>query len=248
MLRIRFCRVILSTSLLATLSGQAAVPDAFAPPEPRSDTADIDLDGLPDILEMRLGTDRWLTDTDGDGFSDGEEIGPDPDSPVDSDGDRRINALDVDDDGDGIPTILEAKQDSDADGLMDYLDLDADGDGKTDHDEAGLSGQDRDQDGIDDVFDSDLSAYDDDNGDGIDGNHLLPDRDRDGIPDIRDGNDHDGAAGDLDGDGLSNAEEQALGSDPLKADTDGDRVPDPLELGNSLEGLLDSDADGIPNL
>ena len=39
-----------------------------------------------------------------DGLLDGVELGPDPSHPVDTDGDGIIDALDQDDDGDGIPT------------------------------------------------------------------------------------------------------------------------------------------------
>ena len=35
---------------------------------------DSDHDGIPDVLEIELGTDPWLLDTDGDGFDDGFEV------------------------------------------------------------------------------------------------------------------------------------------------------------------------------
>ncbi|AKT39590.1 DNRLRE domain-containing protein [Chondromyces crocatus] len=44
---------------------------------------------------------------------------------------------------------------------------------------------------------------------------------------------------DTDGDGLSDADEIALGLDPFNADADGDGIPDPIDL--------DLDNDGIPN-
>ena len=41
----------------------------------RSDgTLDSDRDGIPDVLEIELGTDHWLLDSDGDGFDDGFEV------------------------------------------------------------------------------------------------------------------------------------------------------------------------------
>lgn len=46
----------------------------FVPFTGNSSVADLDEDGLDDTLEMRLGTDPLLTDTDGDGYSDGLEV------------------------------------------------------------------------------------------------------------------------------------------------------------------------------
>ncbi len=208
---------------------------------------DSDFDGLPDEIERRLGTNSWLTDTDGDGLSDLLEVGDEPMKPLDSDNDRMINALDIDDDNDGVPTVVESKQDSDGDGILDYLDLDTDGDGIPDSLEAGISGLDADNDGLDDDFDVDQSGGEDINGDGIDGHRLMPDNDGDGIPDISDALDNDGDSGDLDKDGLSNYLEEQLGSDPSLADSDRDGVPDTLEIGADAEPL-DTDGDGQPDI
>jgi heat shock protein beta len=210
------------------------------------DPADTDFDGLPDVTEALLGTDPWLADTDGDGLSDLLEVGDDTARPLDSDQDRRINALDIDDDNDGIPTVIEAKQDSDRDGVPDYLDADSDGDGLPDGDEAGISGFDSDHDGLDDTFDADNDKAEDDNGDGINDHRSLPDGDGDGVPDVRDVTD-DGISGDLDGDGLSNGLEQQLGSSAVSADSDGDGVPDALEAGAGPD-IPDTDEDGQPDI
>ncbi|MFA7368854.1 MAG: choice-of-anchor Q domain-containing protein, partial [Kiritimatiellales bacterium] len=48
--------------------------------------------------------------------------------------------------------------------------------------------------------------------------------------------------GDADGDGLSNAEELLLGTDPLNPDTDGDTMPDGWEVANGFDPLNSSDA------
>ncbi len=64
------------------------------------------------------------------------------------------------------------------------------------------------------------------------------DSDGDGIPDSEE---------DHDSDGLTNLEEQAYGTDPLRADTDGDGLSDDSELRLGTDPLnLDSDGDGIP--
>lgn len=130
--------------------------------------ADFDQDGLPDSLELTLKTDPALADTDGDGLADGVEIGKDHSHPLNSNQDSIIDALDADDDGDQLPTVLESKNDTDQDGLADYLDTDSDKDGKSDTEEAGLTYLDSDQDGLDNLFDADVTQGKDQNGDGID--------------------------------------------------------------------------------
>ena len=71
---------------------------------------DDDGDGLLGGLESRLGTDPTNPDTDGDGINDGEEVGDDPENPLDEDDDGIIDALDS--------NVL----DSDEDGVVDQLD------------------------------------------------------------------------------------------------------------------------------
>ncbi|MEH6455673.1 MAG: hypothetical protein V7749_05090, partial [Cocleimonas sp.] len=132
------------------------------------------------------GTESYLSDTDGDTVKDAEEIGKNQDKPLDSDNDGVIDALDYDDDNDGLPTYLESKQDSDKDGQLDYLDMDSDNDGITDGEEAGFLNQDINLDGIDDAFDIGREGAVDNNGDGIDDNFKLPDHNADGIPDYLD--------------------------------------------------------------
>ncbi len=59
---------------------------------------------------------------------------------------------------------------------------------------------------------------------------------------------------DLDDDGLTGAEEAALGTDPTSADTDGDGLPDAYEAAHGLDPLdpadadRDADGDGLTNL
>ena len=146
---------------------------------------DWDNDGLSDKVEERIGSLVYLSDTDGDGISDKEEVG-NVEKPRDTDNDGRIDVLDIDDDGDGIPTVIEKSVDSDKDGTPDYLDTDSDGDGLADGFEVRLTGNDRNHDGIDDLFDVALTKGVDANGDGIDDNISLVDSNKNGIPDIVD--------------------------------------------------------------
>lgn len=87
------------------------------------------------------------------------------------------------------------------------------------------------------------------------------DSDGDGIPDVieiadPDLNEHDPAdgSGDFDSDGLTNAQEYALGTDLRNADTDGDGMPDGYEVANGLnplnadDQLGDPDGDRVPNI
>jgi len=151
-----------------------------------SNLSDEDADGVPDYWEKQIGSEILLGDTDGDGVSDGLEVGLKKKEIFDHDHDGRPDILDEDDDGDGIPTILEGTSDVDQDGLANYLDLDSDGDGISDRDEAGLTLGDADRDRIDDKFDVDFTKGRDDNGDGIDDKVVLSDANKNGVADFLD--------------------------------------------------------------
>ncbi|PIE19976.1 MAG: hypothetical protein CSA66_01835, partial [Proteobacteria bacterium] len=174
------------------VDGAEVLVDGTDPLDPSDDaTADADGDGLTNSEEWRLGTDPRSVDSDGDTLDDLLEVGEDPLTPADWDGDGRIDALDVDSDGDGLPDRVEAGDadprtapvDSDGDGAPDYLDLDSDGDTlpdaleeQGDADADGIPDADADGDGLPNRLDSDSDA------DGLlDREEGLVDVDADGI-------------------------------------------------------------------
>ncbi len=120
---------------------------------------DADNDGLTDSLEKILGTNPKKRDSDDDKVSDAIEIGMDTSKPQDSDHDGLIDALDPDDDNDGILSRDEdvnkdsspINDDTDNDGVPNYLDANDDGDNKLTIAEGALN--DTDKDGIPDYLD-----------------------------------------------------------------------------------------------
>ena len=248
---------------------------------------DSDGDGLSDQYELKIGTETYLADTDGDGIEDGIEVGTDLKNPLNSDGDKRIDALDHDDDNDGLPTILENQavkfSDIDKDGLNNHLDSDSDNDGILDGIEAGVLNKDTNLDGIDDAFDVEHIGGSDNNGDGISDDLKLPDQNKDGLADYLDSktsiplnvaksqntpnlenklttNPTTKVAKsekkqvvikkivinrytDTDNDGLLDSQEEILGTNPLKRDSDGDSVSDAIEIGMDINEPQDSDHD-----
>ena len=192
-----------------------------------TDVTDSDSDGLPDELELRFGSEIMLSDTDGDGVPDGIEVGHNYYTPLDTDGDGRLNLLDEDDDGDGIPSIIEGTDDTDGDGVANFLDQDSDADGISDRHEAGLSLLDADADRVDDKFDADITGGEDANGDGIDDSAVLADIDQNGVADFLE------------------KTTSALAKLVLSDDSDNDGIPDIAEIGQDINHPQDSDRDGI---
>jgi cysteine-rich repeat protein len=232
------------------------------------DDADSDDDGLSDLDEVRgLGvlaafgpTNPANADTDGDGLADGVEVGvtvPLPDT----------NAALFRADGDPTTTSDPNDDDIDDDGLLDGTE-DADRDGRRDANETGIRNPDTDADGILDGTefglalpqgsDTLLASFRADLDPASTTDPLVVDTDAGGIPDgVEDANRNgrvdvgekdptNPTDDDSDGDGVTDADEIAAGTDPNDADSDGDGLTDGEEeaLGTDPNNA-DSDSDGL---
>jgi parallel beta-helix repeat protein len=230
-------------------------------------SGDFDNDGILDRGEYLAGLNPKNADQDGDGLTDGTQevivYNTDPRS-VDTDGDRLADGYD----GFVSTNVYTAGIDVDLDGFVDgELDAgtetsptlaDTDGDGMNDGWEhryglnPNVPGGSGDGDG-DDLTDIEESQ-----------NNTNPsnrDTDGDGMWDgweVHNGlnplvDDH---LLDPDSDGLTNFQEFGLGTNPKNRDSDSDSMPDGWEYTyrptlnptNSVDGLLDSDIDGLNNL
>jgi hypothetical protein len=187
-----------------------------------------------------------------------------------------------DDDGDGLPNMLEGDDtvDTDGDGIADRDDTDSDNDGISDLVELNLDLTDTDNDGIIDAIDADIgndgivdTGLTDDNLDGVndamdelaewlvafastdqDGDGLLNmidlDADNDGLFDVAEA-----GLGDQDGDALLDDGVDILTDVIQLPDSDGDTLPDYLDVRNNgvdtdfsnsnLPSDLDGDLDGV---
>ncbi len=182
---------------------------------------DSDGDRLPDAEEVALGTDPTDADSDDDGVLDGLE----PNLVADSDGDGLINPLDPDSDDDGLFDGTELGVTQPGPGT-----LVARGNFVPDLDPATRTNPlaaDSDGGGVRD-------GSEDPNGNGrVDAGELDPrNRDDDATP-----------PPDSDGDGLSDAQEMALGTAPMDGDSDDDGVLD----GDEPNPASDTDRDGLRN-
>jgi outer membrane protein OmpA-like peptidoglycan-associated protein len=249
-----------------TVVQQATIPDIPKKPTltdsvPSIRIIDTDSDGLSDEEENKIGTDILLSDTDGDSIPDNEEVGANLFNPLDTDKDGIIDALDLDDDNDGISTLLEEQigtssllADTDDDGLKDIDEIGENTDKPLDTDGDGIINA-LDTDDDDDTLETATELL-------LGTNPLLADSDGDGLSDSDEigdlmdkplDTDTDGTIDaldtkndlDQDGDGLSDALEAQLNTDPTKTDTDGDGISDAKEVGVNTEQPLDSDMDGV---
>ncbi|MHC4391253.1 MAG: hypothetical protein ACYS22_08035, partial [Planctomycetota bacterium] len=212
---------------------------------------DTDCDTIPDEEEIEKGSNPCDADTDDDGVSDGIE-----------------GAIDLD-----PTTAADPYGDFDGDGAMNVLDPDSDDDGICDGTELGVVDPVLGPDGLVDDAPMGNGTYpgsfvfipDGDAGATVT-NPLDPDTDDGGALDgeedingdgVQQSNESDPTAGnpvddgdsrtdDADGDGLTDAEEVELGTDPTMADTDGDGLEDGQEIAHNLDPLdMDMDDDGI---
>ncbi len=232
---------------------------------------DRDSDGLSDTYEIIIGTDPFVSDSDGDGLLDGEEVhiyGTDPlDKHSDDDGltdGDEVNIhltdpLNTDTDGDGLNDRAEVydwytdplNNDTDGDMIPDGvealqletlpLDPDTDGDGLLDGEEYYLDYNST-QYGQQGL---DPTDPDTDGGGAGDGVEVLL-----GGDPLWGGDD--GSFVDTDNDGLRDIEETLYGTDPLKADTDGDGLMDGHEVYGDMGWKTDpldpdTDNDTIPD-
>lgn len=198
--------------------------------------ADEDRDGISDADEGLLGTNPLKPDSDDDGLFDGLEVYVEKTDPLDDD---------ADDDG-----LLDGNEDANHNGVKDLNETDAknidtDGDGLTDGLERGLArSQGR---------STKLTLFRADADPSTQTNPLRADSDGGGDSDFIEDANHNGRVDsgetdpsdplddrhDVDGDGLTDARELAIGLDPNDADADDDGVID------GLDGLTDSDGDGL---
>lgn len=186
---------------------------------------DSDNDGIPDNMEMATNGGDPSTSTR-------LELIADPD------GDGIPNELDLDSDGDGLPDHFEAggTNDTNSDGTSDNF-IDTDSDGHHDaHDEdqggAALPLRDTDGDGVPDFLD-----HDSDNDGMTDTDELA------GCIDANDDGIHDDSA-DANNDGLADSVHPNTGSPCIILDTDGDGLPDHLDVADSNPTPAPSDPPG----
>ncbi|TVZ09508.1 CHU domain-containing protein [Cellulophaga sp. RHA_52] len=178
-------------------------------------SVDTDGDGLTNNEENTLGTDPNNPDTDGDGTSDGQEVtdGTNPLDDCDSIGGTPLDTSDCD--NDGLTNAEEATIGTDP------FNPDSDNDGLLDGDEVTLG---TDPNNPDTDGDSILDGQE-----VTDNTNPLDDCDSNGGTPLD--------ASDCDMDGLTNAQEAALGTDPFNPDTDGDLILDGKEVDDETDPL-----------
>ncbi len=216
---------------------------------------DADSDGLTLPEETALGTDPDIADSDGDGLSDGAEVGADGlFDPL-----TETDPLDADTDDDGISDGDEVFGGGPLTGIgpTNPLHPDSDSDGLKDGTEVGVvslvvPGAGTAAGAVGTalalfVGDADTTSQthptdaDTDGGTVADGDEDLNKNGRvdPGETDPTDASDDT----DADADGLANADELAAGTDPFDSDSDNDGLSDAVEVSGNLTDPLDADSD-----
>lgn len=215
-------------------SDNDGIPDALEAGDQDTNTPprDADNDGDPDFLDLDADNNGILDasegsndpdgdgipdssdlDNDGDGLTDDFEIGPNPATPVDFDGDGIPDMWDRDSDNDTIADLHERADDPDGDGIPSFHDLDSDEDCIPDANEAG---------------DADLDT-------------PPADTDSDGRPNFKDlDSDFDGLP-DRDEDLNCNGTLDPGESSAYNPDTDGDGIPDLVEVAAGTDPQNETD-------
>jgi len=191
---------------------------------------DVDINGAETVLDISsLAWEDSLFDQDIDGLSNLNELisGTDP-FTEDSDGDGVLDSVDA------FPINASESYDFDGDLIGDNLDGDNDNDGLTNGEETALGTNPLDADSDnDELLDGSDNCPLDENA-----NQLDTDGDASG----------DACDSDDDGDGLTDTQETALGTNRLVADTDSDGVVDGLDaFPTNAQESGDNDNDGSGN-
>jgi len=201
------------------INGPETIVAVFVP-----DIPDLDGDGCLNTVEIAAGTDPNVVDTDGDGENDCAELGPNPATPLDTDGDGIIDALEsiiIDTDGDGVMDELDPDNLNPCIPNANAGPCDQDGDGLTNTQEGAAgtnpTNPDTDSDGINDGTEVANGS-----------DPLNPCDPDDTLP---------GCQLDTDFDGLTDAQEGVLGTNPNNPDTDGDGYNDALEVAQGSDPL-----------
>jgi hypothetical protein len=226
---------------------------AFGDPDTTDSPKDTDGDGIADFRDLDSDNDgiNDLTESGNTGLvdanSDGVVDGPD------ADGDGIHDSADANDAVFGDPETSDSPVDTDSDGIPNFRDLDSDGDGINDVTESG-SGLDSDGNGVVDGPDADGDGIKDaaDANDGVFGD---PDSNDTPNPAVITGTNIPGT--DTDGDGITDPFDGKPNDFGDEKDTDGDGIPNSIDLDDDNDGILDTvenaqgngdtDGDGIPN-
>ncbi|MEM7248412.1 MAG: choice-of-anchor V domain-containing protein [Acidobacteriota bacterium] len=232
------------------------------PTEMMLGTSDMDIDsdddGVADGDEVLAGLDPAVCDTDGDGLFDGLEqsvtmplagAGPVMGTDVaagcftpDADPATSTDPLDVDSDDDGIS---DSAEDANLDGALsvdetDAADCDSDGDGLPDGLELSVTAEIADPDGAGPLLGTDIAAFCDPGGLFA----FFADADPMTSTDPLDADSDDDGISDFDEDTTANGLVDVDETSPSNCDTDGDGLPDGLEL-SVLMPVADPDDMGL---